>query len=120
MAIGGQTYTTVEESSGVVLRKWGELTSHTCLRAVVIPAFLHRLVAQRSSPPVLFRSEKLPVLVPCSLQVRPKLVDEMRIVYQNGPFFVALPDDREVFIVKREVKILYIQAQGFPGTQTRF
>src|SRR5260221_2543968 len=97
-----------------------ERAGNTCLRAVVIPAFLHRLVAQRSSPPVLFRSEKLPVLVPCSLQVRPKLVDEMRIVYQNGPFFVALPDDREGFIVKREVKILYVQTQNFAGTQTTF
>src|SRR5258708_36915881 len=68
-----------------------ERASHTCLHTVVIPAFLHRLVAQRSSPPVLFRSEKLPVLVPCSLQVRPKLVDEMRIVYQNGPFLLPFP-----------------------------
>src|SRR6266568_3198367 len=120
LANGWQAHATINEFSCMCMPELVERTVHSCLRTVMIPAFLYRLVAQWPSAPVLFRSEERPVLVPCSLQVRPKLVDEARIVYQNGPFFVALPDDREVFIVKREVKILYIQAQGFPGTQARF
>src|SRR5947209_4429922 len=95
-----------------------ERASHTCLRAVVIPAFLHRLVAQWSSPSILFCTEERPVLVAHTFQVGPQLLHETRIVEQDRSPLATLPHNSQVFIVEREVKILHIQGKPLTDPQT--
>src|SRR5258708_12094980 len=84
-----------------------ECASNPRLRAVVIPAFLHRLVAQWSSPPVLFRLEERPVFVAHTFQVGPELLHETRIVEQDRSPLATLPHDGQVFIVEQGAKILH-------------
>src|SRR6266571_1422017 len=95
-----------------------ERASHTCLRAVAVPAFLHRLIAQRPSTPVLFRSEQRPVFVAHAFEVGPQLLHETRIVEQDRSPLATLPHDGQVFIVEREVKILHIQGKPLTDPQT--
>jgi hypothetical protein len=95
-----------------------ERTVYSCLRTVMIPAFLHRLVAQWSSPPVLFRSEERPVFVAHAFQVGPELLHETRIVEQDRSPLATLPHNGQAFIVEREVKILHIQGKPLTDPQT--
>src|SRR5712692_11166925 len=94
-----------------------ERAGNPCLRAVMIPAFLHRLVAQWSSPPVLFRLEERPVFVARAFQVGPELLHETRIVEQDRSPLATLPHNGQVFIVEREVKILHIQGKPLTDPQ---
>ena len=82
-----------------------ERAGNPCLRAVMIPAFLHRLVAQWPSSPVLFCSEQGPVFVAHPFQVGPELLHETWIVEQNCPSLAAFSHDGEMFIVEREINM---------------
>jgi hypothetical protein len=53
-------------------------------------------------------------------QVSVELLYETRIVEQNRSSLSTFPDDSEVFIVEREVKILDIQGKSFADPQTSF
>ena len=85
-----------------------ERAGDTCLRAVVVPSLLHRLVAQWSSSPVLFRSEQRPVLVTYPFQVGAELQYQARIVEQDCSPLTTFSYDGQMLIVEREVKVLHI------------
>src|SRR6266436_4366787 len=58
LANGWQTHSAVDQLSGVRMPELVERASYSSLGAVMVPAFLHRLVAQRPSSPVLFCTEQ--------------------------------------------------------------
>ncbi len=118
LANGRQTHAPVDEFSRVRMPKLVERAGKPGLRAVMIPAFLHRLVAQWSSPPVLFRSEERPVFVAHAFEVGPEKLHETRIVEQDRSPLVTLPHNGQMFIVEREVKILHVQGKPLTDPQT--
>lgn len=85
-----------------------------CLRAVVVPALLHRLLAQRTSAHVLLCAEERPVLVAHPFEVGTQLMHQARIVEQNGSPLATLLHDGQVFVTEREVKFLYILRDQIP------
>src|SRR5260370_3454226 len=115
-----QTDATVDEFSCVGMPELVKRTDYPCLRAVVVPAFLHRLVAQWSSSPVLLRSEQRPIFVAHPFQVGPELLYQVRIVEQDRPSLATFSHDGQVLIVEREVDILHIQRQSLADPQARF
>src|SRR6266487_569283 len=94
-----------------------ECAGDTCLRAIVVPAFLHRLVAHWSSSPVLFRSKQRPMFVVHPFQVGSELLHQMRIVEQERSPFATFPHDSQMFIVEREIEILHIQRESLADPQ---
>src|SRR5437016_1447219 len=88
------------------------------LRAVVLPAFLHRLVAQWPASPVLLRAEQRPMLVAHAFQIRPELLYEALVVEQDRPPFAAFSHDGHMLIVEREIEILHIQGKPLADSQT--
>ena len=110
---GRQTDSTVDELSRVHMPKLVERAGDICLRAVVVPALLYRLVAQRPSSPVLLRSEQWPMCVAHPFQVRPELLYQTWIVEQDRPPYAAFSHDRQMLIVERKVNILHVQGEPF-------
>src|SRR5438270_5624848 len=94
-----------------------ERAGDPCMRAVVAPAFLHRLVAQWPSSPVLLRSEQRSVLVAHAFEVGPQLLYQVRIVEQDRPPLATFPHNGQVFVIEREVKILHIQGKPLTHPQ---
>src|SRR6266566_9439142 len=117
LANGRQTHSTIDEFSRVRMPKLVERAGNPCLRAVMVPAFLHRLVAQRPSSPVLLRSEQWPMCVAHPFQVGAEKLYQMRIVEQDRPPFAAFSHDGEMFIVEREVEILHVQGEPLAHPQ---
>ena len=99
-ANGRQTDPAIDQFSGMRMPKLVERAGDPCLRAVVVPALLHRLVAQWSSSPVLFRSEERPVFVAHPFQVDPELLHKARIVEQDRSPLATFPHDGQVLIVE--------------------
>lgn len=100
LANGRQTDAPVDEFSCVRVPKLVERAGNTCLRAVVVPALLHRLVAQRSASPVLLRAKERSMLVVRVFHVGSQLMHQARIVEQNRSPLAAFPYDGQVFIVE--------------------
>ncbi len=94
-----------------------ERAGNTGLRAVVVLAFLHRLVVQQPSSPVLLRSEQWPIFVAHPFQVGPELLYQTWIVERDRPPFAAFSHDRQMLIVEREVNILHVQGEPFADPQ---
>ena len=97
---GRQTHSAIDEFSGMRVPKLMERASNACLRAVVVPAFLHRLVAQWSSAPVLFCPEQWSMLVAHAFEVGPQLLHQALIVEQNRSSLATFPHSGQVFIVQ--------------------
>src|SRR5712692_4247287 len=110
---GWQTYPTIDEFSGVRMPKLVERASYSSLGAVTVPAFLHRLVAKRSSSSVFFCTKQRPVSVAHPFQISSELLYQMRIVEQDCSPLATFPHDCQVLIVEREIEILYIQGESF-------
>src|SRR6266567_4881608 len=120
LANGRQTDSTVDEFSCVRVPELLERADYSCLGAIMIPSFLHRLVAQWSSAPILFRSEQRPMFVARPFQIGPELLHQARIVEQDCPSLATFPYNRQVLIVKREIDILHIEGESFAHSQTCF
>src|SRR6266487_2921590 len=97
-----------------------ECAGDTCLRAIVVPAFLHRLVAHWPSSPVLFRSKQRPMFVAHPFQVGSELLHQMRIVEQERLPFATFPHDSQMFVVEREINILHVQGESLADPQASF
>src|SRR6266480_2978427 len=81
-----ETHSTIDEFNRVRMPKLVERAGNPCLRAVLVPAFLHRLVAQRPSSPVLLRPEQGSVFVDHPFQVgSEKLYQTWRLLHTLAP-----------------------------------
>src|SRR5204863_1125111 len=94
-----QTHTAVDQFCSMRMAELVECTDHCRLCAVVVPAFLHRLVAQWPSSPVLFCSEQGPVFVAHPFQVGPELLHQTWVVEQNRSPLATFPHNGQMFIV---------------------
>ncbi len=83
LANGWQTDPAIDQFSRMRMPKLVQRAGDACLRAVVVPSFLHRLVTQWSSSSVLFRSEQGPVLVAPAFEVGSELLHQTWIVEQD-------------------------------------
>jgi len=117
LANGRQTDPAIDQFSRMRMPKLVQRAGDACLRAVVVPSFLHRLVTQWSSSSVLFCSEQGPVLVAPAFQVGSELLHETWIVEQDRSPLAAFPHDGQMLIIEREVKILHIQGKPLADSQ---
>src|SRR5256885_8757943 len=115
--MGGKTTPAIDQFSRMRMPKLVQRAGDACLRAVVVPSFLHRLVTQWSSSSVLFRSEQGPVLVAPAFQVGSELLHQTWIVEQDRSPLAAFPHDGQMLIIEREVKILHIQGKPLADSQ---
>src|SRR5712692_4276694 len=115
-----QTHPAVDEFSCVRVPKLVKRAGNTCLGAVMIPSFLHRLVAQWSSSSILFRSKQRPMFVAHPFQVGSELLHQMRIIEQDRSPLTTFPHDCQMFIVEREIEILHIEGESLTDSQAGF
>src|SRR2546429_8446850 len=117
LANGWQPAPAIDQFSRMRMPKLVQRAGDACLRAVVVPSFLHRLVTQWSSSSVLFRSEQGPVLVAPAFEVGSELLHQTWIVEQDRSPLAAFPHDGQMLIIEREVKILHIQGKPLADSQ---
>src|SRR5260370_19180275 len=92
----------------------------SCLCAVMIPTFLHRLIAKWPSSPIFLCPEQWSMFVAHPLQIGPKLLYETRIINQDRSPLATFPYDGQMLIIEREVEILHIQRESLADPQASF
>src|SRR5258708_2702077 len=102
------------------MSKLVESAGYSCLCAVMIPTFLHRLIAKWPSSPIFLCPEQWSMFVAHPLQIGPKLLYETRIINQDRSPLATFPYDGEMLIIEREVEILDIQGESLADPQASF
>src|SRR5947208_13704360 len=95
LANGWQTDPAIDQFSRMRMPKLVQRAGDACLRAVVVPSFLHRLVTQWSSSSVLFCPEHAPVLVAPAFQVGSEPLHDTWIDEQDRSPLSYLPRDSQ-------------------------